>query len=62
LTEQGVDVVSFLPRKVGELPAAILSHVQGLTLLQVDALGEALLDFTGFPNLKSSLAQQNNGA
>jgi predicted transposase YdaD len=50
-------VLRLLTRKVGELPAAILPQVQGLTLPQIEALGEALLEFTGLPDLQAWLNQ-----
>jgi predicted transposase YdaD len=55
-------VLRLLIRKVGELPAAILSQVQGLTLPQIEALGEALLDFSSLNDLQAWLEQQNTGA
>jgi predicted transposase YdaD len=50
-------VLRLLTRKVGDLPSAILAQVQGLTLPQIEALGEALLDFTSLTDLQAWLNQ-----
>lgn len=40
-----------LSRRVGTLPANVEAQVQALALLQLEALGEALLDFAGLDDL-----------
>jgi hypothetical protein len=40
-----------LARRVGPLPATVEAQVQSLALPQLEALGEALLDFSGLDNL-----------
>jgi predicted transposase YdaD len=45
-----------LTRKIGELPDALQSQIQTLSLAQLEALGEALLDFTGLADLEVWLA------
>jgi Domain of unknown function (DUF4351) len=40
-----------LARRVGPLPATVEAQVQTLALPQLEALGEALLDFSGLDNL-----------
>ncbi len=48
-----------LSRRIGELSPAMLQQIQGLSLVQLESLGEALLDFTGADNLMAWL-QQNS--
>jgi Domain of unknown function (DUF4351) len=40
-----------LTRRVGEVAPAMRQQIQGLTLVQLEALGEALLDFTSADDL-----------
>ena len=62
--EQGIErgerslVLRQLTRKVGELPESIQAQVNGLPIAQVEALGEALLDFGSLAELESWLAAQ----
>jgi predicted transposase/invertase (TIGR01784 family) len=44
-------VIRLLGRRVGIVPANIETQVQSLTLQQLEALGEALLDFTGLDDV-----------
>ncbi len=44
-----------LTRRVGELPALVQSHIDALSLDQLEALGEALLDFAGLADLQQWL-------
>ncbi|MCG9890635.1 MAG: DUF4351 domain-containing protein, partial [Thermosynechococcaceae cyanobacterium MS004] len=44
-------VLRLLARRVGTLPTAVEAQVQALALPQLEALGEALLDFTGLDDL-----------
>jgi hypothetical protein len=44
-----------LTRRLGELPADLRSQVEALPLAQLEALGEALLDFTGLSDLQAWL-------
>jgi predicted transposase/invertase (TIGR01784 family) len=56
--EQGMEqearsfVLRLLPRRVGPLSAEIQSRVEALSLEQLEALGEALLDFTSIADLE----------
>jgi predicted transposase/invertase (TIGR01784 family) len=50
-------VLRLLARRVGTLPAKIEAQVQALTLPQLEALGEALLDFASAEDLTSWLQQ-----
>ena len=45
-----------LARRVGELPLEIRSQVEALSIEQLELLGEALLDFTGLPDLQQWLS------
>jgi predicted transposase YdaD len=46
-----------LSRRVGTLPAPVEAQVQALALPKLEALGEALLDFTGMDDLAGWLGQ-----
>ncbi len=48
-------VIRLLGRRVGIVPANIETQVQSLTLQQLEALGEALLDFTGLDDVTAWL-------
>jgi predicted transposase YdaD len=48
-----------LSRRVGTLPANVEAQVQALALPQLEALGEALLDFTGVDDLVGWLREQS---
>jgi predicted transposase YdaD len=48
-----------LTRRVGELPQSARSQIDHLSLSQLEALGEALLDFNGSADLENWL--QKNG-
>jgi len=50
-------VVRLLKRKVGELPAATLLQVDQLSLMQLENLAEALLDFGELVDLDNWLGQ-----
>jgi predicted transposase YdaD len=50
-------VLRLLARRVGTLPAKIEVQVQELTLPQLEALGEALLDFASAEDLRVWLQQ-----
>jgi Domain of unknown function (DUF4351) len=50
-------VLRLLTRKVGEVPEAMRSQVQSLSLEQLEALGEALLDFTTPADLEAWLSE-----
>ena len=44
-------ILRLLQRRVGELSPQLQQRVQSLCLNQLEALGEALLDFTGMEDL-----------
>ncbi|OLP18687.1 hypothetical protein BST81_09190 [Leptolyngbya sp. 'hensonii'] len=47
-----------LHRRLGELPEASRGQIEGLSVAQLEALGEALLDFTHLSHLEAWLAGQ----
>jgi predicted transposase/invertase (TIGR01784 family) len=52
-------ILRLLARRVGTLPANVEAQVQALALPQLEALGEALLDFAGLDNLVGWLQELN---
>lgn len=62
--EQGIEqgerslVLRLLARRVGELPEGVRSQVELFSLHEIEALGEALLDFTNLSDLEQWLMQQ----
>lgn len=60
--EQGIErarslILRLLTRKVGALPESTRSPVEALTINQLEALGEALLDFSSLPDLDTWLVE-----
>ncbi|NJL91937.1 MAG: DUF4351 domain-containing protein [Coleofasciculaceae cyanobacterium SM2_1_6] len=61
--EQGVQreakslIFRLLNRRVGELPGRVRSQIEALPLAELEALAEALLDFSGLPDLEAWLAK-----
>ncbi len=50
--EQGQNIIlRLLQKRVGELPEEVKKEVQALSLEDLEALGEALLDFTATDDL-----------
>ena len=50
--EEGVNLVlRLLARRVGSLPSEIETQIRGLSLSEIEALGEALLDFSDISDL-----------
>jgi heme oxygenase len=47
-----------LTRRVGQLPETILAQVNDLSVEQLEALGEALLDFVDLSDLQAWLASE----
>ncbi len=55
--EQGRTLIlKILQKRLGELPQQARSHIQDLSLNQLDALGDALLDFTSIADLLNWLS------
>ncbi len=59
--ERGIErerslIIRLLIRRVGELPAGLQSQVEALPLDSLEALGEALLDFSSLEDLLAWLA------
>jgi len=58
--QEAVDfVMRLLTKRFGELPQAVRVRIEGLALAEVEALGEALLDFEGVDELQSWLERDN---
>ncbi|MBD2678714.1 DUF4351 domain-containing protein [Nostoc paludosum FACHB-159] len=53
-------VLRLLQKRVGELPEEVKKQVQSLSLQELEALGEALLDFTTMDDLLDWLQQHLN--
>ena len=49
-------VVRQLQRRYGELPSTVQEQIRSLRVPQLEALGEALLEFTGMADLELWLA------
>jgi predicted transposase YdaD len=61
--QQGIErerslILRLLNRKVGSLPAPIIEQVNALAIEQLEALGEALLEFTAIADLTHWLENQ----
>ncbi|MEH2349345.1 MAG: Rpn family recombination-promoting nuclease/putative transposase [Nostoc sp.] len=54
-------VLRLLNRRVGHIPDALLSQIQGLSVEQLEALGDALLDFSTLADLQRWLQGQATG-
>ncbi|MDZ8106281.1 MAG: Rpn family recombination-promoting nuclease/putative transposase [Nostoc sp. DedQUE12a] len=54
-------VLRQLNRRVGNIPDALLSQIQGLSVEQLEALGDALLDFSTLADLEGWLEGQPRG-
>ncbi len=54
-------VLRQVKKRVGELPQEVQERIQSLSLEQLEALGEALLDFTGLEDLLSWLEENPAG-
>ncbi|MDG2991450.1 DUF4351 domain-containing protein [Candidatus Synechococcus calcipolaris G9] len=53
-------VLRQLRRRLGTLPDGVVHQIYGLSLDQLESLGEALLDFQGFDDLEMWLTSQLN--
>jgi hypothetical protein len=51
-------VLRLLNRRIGEINASLIERVQGLSIEQLENLGEALLDFSSVADLETWLNQQ----
>ncbi|YAG06867.1 DUF4351 domain-containing protein [Nostoc sp. DSM 114167] len=54
-------VLRLLNRRVGNIPDALQSQIQGLSVEQLEALGDALLDFSTLADLEGWLQGQPTG-
>lgn len=57
LAQERALVIRLLKREVGELPKATLAYVDQLSLMQLEDLAEALLDFGELADLENWLSQ-----
>ncbi|WP_416669331.1 DUF4351 domain-containing protein [Egbenema bharatensis] len=51
-------VMRLLTKRFGELPQVVRVRIEGLALEELEALGEALLDFEGVDELQKWLAER----
>ncbi|MGV0106071.1 DUF4351 domain-containing protein [Nostoc sp. DSM 114167] len=51
-------IIRLLNRRFGEIDSSNIERVQGLSIEQLEALGEALLDFSAISDLEAWLNQQ----
>jgi hypothetical protein len=51
-------VMRLLNRRIGSIDTSLIERVQGLSIEQLENLGEALLDFSGVADLEGWLNQQ----
>ncbi len=52
-------VIRQLNRRLGEIDSSLIERVRGLSIEQLEALGEALLDFSEVAELEAWLTQQS---
>lgn len=50
-------IFRLLDRRIGDVSSELRSQIQALSLEQLEALGEALLDFTSLADLQEWLSQ-----
>jgi hypothetical protein len=50
-------IIRLLHRRIGEINTSLIERVQGLSIEQLENLGEALLDFSGVADLEAWLNQ-----
>jgi hypothetical protein len=50
-------ILRLLNRRVGALPESVRLRIEGLSIEQLNELGEALLDFSGLADLEAWLSQ-----
>ncbi|MEH2330677.1 DUF2887 domain-containing protein [Nostoc sp.] len=54
-------ILRLLNRRLGNIPDALLSKIQGLSVEQLEALGDALLDFSSLADLEGWLQAKVSG-
>ncbi len=54
-------ILRLLNRQVGELPEALRSQIETLSITQLEALGDALLDFSSVSDVEAWFAEQFPG-
>lgn len=53
-------MILLLTRRIGELPGDLSAQIEALSLAQLDALGEVLLDLTSLADLQTWLEDKPN--
>ncbi|HLO86440.1 MAG TPA: DUF4351 domain-containing protein [Nostocaceae cyanobacterium] len=53
-------IIRLLNRRFGEIEPSLIAQIQRLSIVQLEALGEALLDFSGVADLEAWLEQNQN--
>jgi predicted transposase/invertase (TIGR01784 family) len=54
-------ILRLLNRRVGNIPEALLSQIQGLSVEKLEVLGDALLDFSSLADLEGWLQREVSG-
>ncbi|BDI18224.1 hypothetical protein ANSO36C_40260 [Nostoc cf. commune SO-36] len=52
-------ILRLLNRRIGEIDALLIGQIKGLSIKQLENLGEALLDFSNVADLETWLNQQS---
>ena len=52
-------IIRFLNRRIGEIDSSLIERINGLSIEQLESLGEALLDFNSVADLEAWLNQQS---
>jgi predicted transposase YdaD len=52
-------ILRLLNRRIGEIDASLIGKIKGLSIEQLENLGEALLDFSNVADLETFLNQQS---
>ncbi|MBD0302720.1 MAG: DUF4351 domain-containing protein, partial [Tolypothrix sp. T3-bin4] len=52
-------VLRLLNRRIGEIDTSLIERIKGLSIEQLENLGEALLDFSNVADLETWLNQQS---
>ncbi|NJN11374.1 MAG: DUF4351 domain-containing protein [Richelia sp. RM2_1_2] len=53
-------IIRLLNRRLGEIDSSLISRINGLSIQQLESLGEALLDFSSVADLEAWLNQQSD--
>ena len=53
-------ILRLINRRLGEISSSLVEQIKGLSIEQLESLGEALLDFSEVDDLTTWLQQQND--